>query len=91
MGSAIHRGLEGIDVVGGSAGDNLAFANTWIIHNGQLYTKAAVLVLVRTHFRFKVFHHDNFEPTALKLVAVSYTHLDVYKRQPLMRGSKLLM
>ena len=66
--SAIHRGLEGIDVVGGSAGDNLAFANTWIIHNGQLYTKAAVLVLVRTHFRFKVFHHDNFEPTALKLV-----------------------
>lgn len=66
--SALAMALDGIPIVGGSAGDGLDFGATAQIHGGQAYRNAAVLVLVETDHPVEVFRNDNFSPTDRKLV-----------------------
>lgn len=65
---AIDRGLEGIPLIGGSAGDDLEFVNTWQIGKGQYYTQASVLTLVHCSLPCRVYTNNNFVPTEHKLV-----------------------
>lgn len=65
---AIDRGLDGIPLIGGSAGDDLKFEKTWQINNGQAYTDAAVLALVYCRLPCQVYSNNNFVPTDHKLV-----------------------
>jgi hypothetical protein len=69
--SAVAWGLDGIPLVGGSAGDDLAFAGTVLIHNRAIHTNAAVLILVETDFPIRIFKSDNFAPTPRKFVVTA--------------------
>ncbi len=69
--SAVAWALDGIPLVGGSAGDDLAFAGTVLIHDGQIHTNAAVLILVETDFPIRIFKSDNFAPTQHKFVVTA--------------------
>ena len=74
--AALHRGLEDVPLVGGSAGDNLEFERTTQIHNGRVLNGSAVLVLFKTTLNFQVFTNNNFVPTDEKLV-VTESNLDM--------------
>jgi hypothetical protein len=69
--SAIAWALDGIPIVGGSAGDDLRFRDAVLLHGGRIHRKAAVLVLVETDFPFEIFKSDNFEPTQTKFVVTA--------------------
>lgn len=69
--AAIYWAMNDISLVGGSAGDNLSFENTSIIHGGAALQASAVLVLVECDVPFHVFKTQNFEPTPTKLVVTA--------------------
>jgi hypothetical protein len=69
--SAIAWALDGIPIVGGSAGDDLRFRDAVVLHGGRIHRKAAVLVLVETDFSVEIFKSDNFEPTQTKFVVTA--------------------
>ncbi len=69
--SAVAWALDGIPLVGGSAGDDLAFAGTVLVHDGAIHTNAAVLILVETDFPIRIFKSDNFVPTQRKFVVTA--------------------
>ncbi|MFS8035512.1 FIST N-terminal domain-containing protein [Xanthobacter sp. AM11] len=68
MVSAFQVELRDIPQVGGSAGDGLAFRETWIIHDGAAYTDAALLCLFHSALPFRIFKSDHYEPTDVRLV-----------------------
>jgi hypothetical protein len=69
--SAIAWGLDGIPLVGGSAGDDLELTGTSLLLDGRVYREAALLLLVETKYPVRSFNHDHFEPTATKLVVTA--------------------
>jgi hypothetical protein len=75
--AAINWALGDIQLVGGSAGDDLMFKEAALIHNGELVRDAAILMLVETDIPFHVFKTQNFDPTPTKLVI---TAADVERR-----------
>ena len=75
---AIDRGLDGIPMIGGSAGDDLQFEKTWQIYNGQVCSRAAILTLVHCKLPCQVYSNNNFVPTEHKLVV---TEADPDKRR----------
>ncbi|EAU40092.1 hypothetical protein FP2506_02585 [Fulvimarina pelagi HTCC2506] len=66
--AAIQRGLPNLPLVGGSAGDGLAFENTYVCVDGRAYTDAAVVCLIWTRVPFAVFKSDHYRPTDVRLV-----------------------
>lgn len=60
--------LRGVHLIGGSAGDDLAFKQTHVYYEGRFRSDAAVLALVETHLPFKVFKNEHFSPTDTRLV-----------------------
>jgi hypothetical protein len=66
--SALHRALDDVPIVGGSAGDALRFERTFVIHGGKVYGDAAVLMLFKTRLPIRIFKCDHFEPTPVKMV-----------------------
>ncbi len=69
--SAIAWALEGIPLVGGSAGDGLTFRDAVLLHGGAIHRNAAVLLLVESDFPVQIFKSDNFEPTDVKFVVTA--------------------
>lgn len=69
--SAIYWQLDDIPLIGGSAGDDLKFASTALISNGEVASDAAIIILVSTDIPFQVFKTDNFVATDNKLVVTS--------------------
>ncbi|RVD70761.1 MAG: hypothetical protein E5V62_12300 [Mesorhizobium sp.] len=69
--SAIHWGLDGIPLIGGSAGDDLKFETTTLISNGKVTSDSAIIMLIATEIPFHVFKTDNFIPTDEKLVVTA--------------------
>jgi hypothetical protein len=55
--------------VGGSAGDDLAFRQTWVFAQGRAFCDAAVLALLRVDRGFAIVKTQSFEPTGRTLVA----------------------
>lgn len=66
--AALGAALGSMPLFGGSAGDALIFGRAYVLHEGRFHTDAAVLALVRTACRVKVFNFDNLRPTARKMV-----------------------
>ncbi|HRJ60710.1 MAG TPA: nitric oxide-sensing protein NosP [Azospirillaceae bacterium] len=66
--SALHNVLVGVPLFGGSAGDDLKFENTFILHGGRFHTNAAVLMLFTTTRRFSVFRTEHFVSSGRKMV-----------------------
>lgn len=74
---AIDRGLNGIPLIGGSAGDDGHFRTTWQITNERALSGGAVLSLIRCRLPCQVFTNNNFVPTEHRLVV---TEADPDKR-----------
>lgn len=66
--STIAWALDGIPLVGGSAGDDLRFRETTLLHDGAVVRNGAVLLLVESDFPVELFKSDNFVPTPKRLV-----------------------
>lgn len=68
LASTIVSGLGTMAMFGGSAGDGVRFEDTRVFHNGQTYTDAAVLTLLRTDCALRVFSLNHFEPSDQRMV-----------------------
>lgn len=69
--AALHWSLDDIRLVGGSAGDGLAFSRTSLIHHGNIVRGGAILFVIQSETPFRVFKTQNFEPTPIKLVVTA--------------------
>lgn len=64
----LYRALQGVPLVGGSAGDDLGFERTWVYANGEFRTDRAVVLGVVTSHPFHIFKTQHFQPGAEKMV-----------------------
>lgn len=63
LAAILANSLAGIPVVGGSAGDDLKFAETYVYCDGKAATNHATVVLCRTALKYQVFKHQHFVNT----------------------------
>lgn len=68
LASHLARGLGPVPLFGGSAGDGTRFGQTFILAGGQILRNAAVVTLVRSAARVKVFSLDHLRPTGARMV-----------------------
>ena len=68
---ALHVALGEIPLVGGSAGDGLAFGTTRVYFDGAFHTNATVVALVTTSLQFQIFKTQHFVPTQERVVVTS--------------------
>jgi hypothetical protein len=61
--------LSELFFIGGSAGDDLKFSQTWIFANGQAYTDAALLALLKPRVGFSFIKTQSFKTCPAKLTA----------------------
>lgn len=66
--SSLSACLGGIGLVGGSAGDNLAFERSFIYAAGAFHADSAVLVLVHSRLPFRLFSTHHFSATEQRAV-----------------------
>jgi len=66
--STLYANLDGIQLVGGSAGDGLRFGATHLYHGGRFHTDCALFTLVSTPAAFKVFKTEHFVASHRKMV-----------------------
>ena len=65
---ALQHALGKIILIGGSAGDDLKFAKTFVYSDGRFHSDSAVLILISTSSPFKIFKTQHFVPTDERLV-----------------------
>ena len=75
--NSLSSALKHIQLVGGSAGDNLHFRDTRVYFNRQFHGNAAVLMLVNTRCPFRIFSDHHLAQGQEKLVV---TEADPFKR-----------
>lgn len=66
--SALHNVLVDIPLFGGSAGDDLHFERTFILHDGRFHADAGVIALFSSTRRFSVFRTEHFVSSDRKMV-----------------------
>jgi hypothetical protein len=66
--AALNAGLGDIPVFGGSAGNGLAFNETYVVHGGIAHRNAALLLLIETDLAFGGVGFDHFRPTDRQMV-----------------------
>lgn len=64
----LHAAFDGVQLVGGSAGDNLQFAETRVYADGRFHTGSGVMALIETTLPFRTFQVQHFEPSDHDLV-----------------------
>ena len=64
----LYNTLDKTPLFGGSAGDDLAFEETYIYYNGQFHKDCALLTLFDTELPFHIFKTQHLIPTDKKLV-----------------------
>lgn len=68
LAAALASGLGPVPLFGGSAADGARFRETFVIHQGRALRNAAVLAMIRTDCRAKVFSLDHLVPTETRMV-----------------------
>ncbi|TGD45086.1 GfdT protein [Pseudotabrizicola sediminis] len=68
LAAAVASGLGPVPLFGGSAADGLRFGQTHVIWQGQALTNAAIVMLVRSRCRARVFNLDHLVPTDRRMV-----------------------
>ena len=63
--------LSDLTFIGGSAGDDLKFKETFVFANGKAYPNAAILALVKTRNGFDTIKTQSFSATPIKLIATN--------------------
>ena len=66
--SALHSVLVDIPLFGGSAGDDLRFEQTFVLHEGRFHGNAGVIALFTSARRFSVFRTEHFVSSDRKMV-----------------------
>ncbi|GGW22243.1 hypothetical protein GCM10011452_05190 [Gemmobacter lanyuensis] len=66
--ATLAAGLGPVPLFGGSAGDGTRFRETFVLHGGQALRDAAVLAMVRSRCRARVFNLDHLVPTNTRMV-----------------------
>jgi hypothetical protein len=66
--STLYGNLDGIQLIGGSAGDGVRFGSTYLYHAGKFHTDCALFTLISTEAAFKVFKTEHFVPSLKKMV-----------------------
>lgn len=66
--AALETGLDDMPVFGGSAGNGLAFRETFVLHNGTFQSNAAIVILLETDLEFTGLGFDHFLPTDHQMV-----------------------
>lgn len=61
--------LTDLFIVGGSAGDDMAFRNTQVMVHGRAYTHAAVLLVMKLREGFDILKTQSFQVTSKVLIA----------------------
>jgi len=69
--STLDAVFEHMPIFGGSAGDGLNFEKTFVLHDGEAHTRAAVLLLIETDLQFKGLAFDHFDPAGEQIVITS--------------------
>ncbi|TVR97128.1 MAG: FIST domain containing protein [Rhodospirillales bacterium] len=69
--STLSSALGDIPLFGGSAGDDLAFHDTYVCTDGRFWRDSAVLLLVNTSAPFQVFRTQHFVHTDRKMVVTA--------------------
>ncbi len=70
--------LTNITFIGGSAGDDLKFERTYVFADGEAYTDAAILALIKTAAGFDIIKTQSFYATGKRLIA---TEVDEANRE----------
>jgi len=73
----IHDALPMLPIIGGSAGDNLNFEETFVFYNKKFHTNSAIFTLIETHLDFEIFQFQHFQPSEIEIVV---TDVDSSKR-----------
>lgn len=68
---ALQSALGEIQMFGGSAGDDLKFARTFVFSDGAFHSDSAVLVLLHTSLPFRLFKTQHFVATDERLVVTA--------------------
>ena len=76
--SVLADSLEGVPLLGGSAGDDLKFERTRVLAGGMAASDAAVLVMGHTEYPFKVVKYQHFVATPTML---AITKADIPNRR----------
>lgn len=66
--SALNLALDDLPLFGGSAGDGLDFAETFVLHEKRLHSDAALLLLLETNLGFQGLGFDHFLPAETQVV-----------------------
>jgi len=74
----LAEALDGVRLVGGSAGDDLRFTETKVIHGGRAFTNGLVLLCAHAKDRFEIVKHQHFTTTKQRL---AITKVDTSKRR----------
>ena len=64
----LDMGLEGVQLVGGSAADESRIEGTFVYHDGAFRQDCAQLMMVHTDHKFHVFKHQHFAASDTKMV-----------------------
>ena len=65
--SLLGDALDGIPLIGGSAGDDLKFTKTSLYHQSGVHSDAAVLVIGRSTHPFKLIKHQHLQPSSHRI------------------------
>jgi hypothetical protein len=65
---ALQHALDKVVLFGGSAGDDLQFAKTYVYSDGRFHSDSAVLILINTSLPFSIFKTQHFVSTDERLV-----------------------
>ncbi len=68
LAAALYQALGNVPIVGGSAGNDLHFAETHVYHCGRFHGDAAVFSVFESSLPFATFKLQHFVPTGVKLV-----------------------
>jgi hypothetical protein len=68
LAAALGPGLGPVPLFGGSAGDGLRFGQAKVLQGGRFSAHSAVLLVVRTACRVRVFSLDHLVPTGRRMV-----------------------
>ena len=66
--SCIHQRLHGIELIGGSAADDVRFGHTYLYIDGKFHEHVALLALVRTTAPFMAFRTQHFIGSSKRMV-----------------------
>jgi hypothetical protein len=66
--SCVHEHLHGIEMIGGSAADDVRFSSTHLYYQGKFHQHVALLTLVRSEFRFMAFRTQHFVHSDKRMV-----------------------